>query len=71
MTLTSQRYLVPEGWDPCAVSAGDLEAARQICIAQFGEDRCDDARIIAIATDLAAGMSVEEVIEWVDYFHKP
>ncbi len=43
----------------------DIEYARQLYIVQFGEGACDDATVISIATDLAAGMPEDEVMYWV------
>jgi len=54
------------GIQDCGIHLSDIDlaGARQICIAQFGETACDDAKVLAIATDLAAGMTVQEVAEW-------
>jgi len=56
------------GIQDCNIHVTDIniEGARLICIAQFGEIACDDATVLAIATDLAAGMAREEVTEWVE-----
>jgi len=48
------------------IANGDLEAARQLCIAQYGEGQCNDAMMLAMATDLAAGMTEEQVFAWID-----
>ena len=48
------------------LSAEDIEQARQIFTDHFGVGACDKGMIIAIATDLAAGMSEEEVIAWLE-----
>ncbi|KPA19178.1 C-type lectin domain protein [Candidatus Magnetomorum sp. HK-1] len=47
-----------------SISYNDIEAAKQLCLEQF-KNECDDAMLAAIATDIAAGMTAEEVSEWV------
>lgn len=47
------------------LSSDDIEAVRQLCIEQFGEEVCTDAIVLAMATDLKAGMSQDDVAKWV------
>ena len=47
----------------------EIEYARSLYHARFGENACDEAMVISIATDIAAGMPEEEVIEGLADIH--
>ena len=52
------------------ITQNDLETIKSLCLSQFGIDMCTDDFVYAIAKDISAGMSNEQVFEWINDMKK-